>query len=84
MAMRKCVVATRSAGLPDNFVDKSTGLIVGSNASELSAVLSAALVLDEKRDEIAKWAYNAVREEVSLEQYASTIEAFLRSIGGLQ
>ena len=81
MAMGKCVIATRSTGLPDILVDKNTGLIVDSNPSELSAVLSDVLEMDDKREEIAERAYRAVREEASLENYASAIAAFMRSIG---
>ena len=81
MAMGKCVIATRSTGLPDILTDKSTGFIVGSNASEFSGILSDVLTMDDKREKIAECAYQAVREEASLENYASAIAAFMRSMG---
>lgn len=78
MAMRKCVIATQSAGLPDILVNSCTGFIVTPSAGQLSALLGDLLAAADKRDQIAACGCQAVRDEATIENYVTRIIASIR------
>lgn len=73
MAMKKAVVTTRSAGLPDVLVDGVTGRIVEPEAG----ALAAALAVDSERTAIAAKAHAAVNATCTLEMCATKLVDFI-------
>ncbi len=79
MAMRKCVIATQSAGLPDPLVDGKNGVVCGSHSAELRHVVQFVLRDHTLRDRLASAGFHTARYEVSIEAHASAVSAILRS-----
>jgi glycosyltransferase involved in cell wall biosynthesis len=77
MAMGKCVVATRSAGLPDILAHGRTGLIADPTPKGLRAQIERALADTSLRAELGAAARSSVRKSCSLERYAERVAAFL-------
>jgi glycosyltransferase involved in cell wall biosynthesis len=80
MAMRKCVVATNSRGLPDALIPGTTGIITESSSSQLSQALKDLLSQTEKIEQLAMDGYESVREKVNLEAHALAIERFIAEL----
>ena len=80
MAMRKCVVATRSSGLPDNLVDGQTGVICDPTPEALAAALSDLLVSPERRARLAQAGYESLDRGFTLEAHAAAVSSFLVEI----
>jgi glycosyltransferase involved in cell wall biosynthesis len=77
MAMGKCVVATRSKGLPDALMDGVTGAITEPTSSELSQTIENLLSRPDWTKHLAMNSYQLVRQEASLEAHATGIESFI-------
>ena len=70
MAMAKCVVATRSQGLPDALVDGVTGVVVEPTPKALSAALERLLADPSTRARVGSSARDEVLKSHTLEHYA--------------
>ena len=77
MAMNKCVIATRSSGLPDVMVDGCTGVIVEQDSSQLAQAIQSVLSQPQWANELAANAFSRVRQEASLESHAAGVLQFL-------
>jgi glycosyltransferase involved in cell wall biosynthesis len=82
MAMGRCVIATRSKGLPDVLQDEVTGVIVEPTAEDLSQAIRSLLADSEKARHLGENASKLVRETVSLESHASQVASFIRKAAG--
>jgi glycosyltransferase involved in cell wall biosynthesis len=80
MAMQKCVVATRSRGLPDILVQNQTGVICEPSAGVLADNLAQLLAAPEQREALGNCGRNAVIAKASVEQYAKQITDFVISV----
>jgi len=80
MAMEKCVIATRSRGLPDALVHGSTGVIVEPSERALArAILMWSSEPDRLRHLVAKGC-RVARTEMSIETYASRVATFISQL----
>jgi len=80
MAMQKCVVTTRSRGLPDILVHDRTGIICEPAAGALAEALAQVLAAPDRWEVMAHEARRAVCAQVSIEQHARQIADFLVSV----
>ena len=80
MAMRKCVVATRSRGLPDALVNGETGVIVEPTVQALQQAILHCLNNPSYAARLATNACWLVRSEYTLEHHAERVCAFLEMI----
>jgi glycosyltransferase involved in cell wall biosynthesis len=80
MAMGKCVVATRSKGLPDALIDGVTGAITEPTSSKLSQTIENLLSRPDWMKHLAMNSYHFVRQEASLEAHATGIESFINQV----
>lgn len=80
MAMGKCVVATRSSGLPDILVHGETGIVVEPRAEVLASTLQQMMNDPEKRDALAQSGQRAVKSTVTIEHHAQQVVDFLASV----
>lgn len=79
MAMQKCVVATRSEGLPDILVQGETGVICESSASALTDTLAQLMAAPQQRERPANAGRCAVVAKASIEEHARLVRDFLMS-----
>jgi glycosyltransferase involved in cell wall biosynthesis len=77
MSMRKYVISTRSAGLPDVLVGHRLGTLVNANANELAAAIEDSLVAGRRQMEIINQANMLVQETASIETYVTKIATIL-------
>jgi len=80
MSMGRCVVATRSRGLPDCMLDGSAGVVVDSRASELGLVMQSLLTGGTDASSLALSGYRLARQQLTLEVQAAGIVEFLRRV----
>jgi glycosyltransferase involved in cell wall biosynthesis len=80
MAMGKCVIATRSKGLPDALIDGVTGAITEPTSSKLSQTIENLLSRPDWMKHLAMNSYQLVRQEASLEAHAAGIESFINQV----
>ncbi|MDI9548517.1 MAG: glycosyltransferase family 4 protein [Chloroflexota bacterium] len=73
MAMQKCVVATRSKGLPDVLVHGRTGIVVEADVRSLSHAIRELGADKTKRISLADASRGAVSEYASLEEHARQV-----------
>lgn len=79
MAMNRCVVATRSSGLPGVLIDGQTGLIVEPVANALSDTIAELLDAPQQRAKLAQTAKQLVLNSVSIDEHARQVTTFLTS-----
>ena len=77
--MAKCVVATRSQGLPDELVDGVTGILIEPTPAALGDALDRALADPSTRARIGAAARDAVLASHSLEHYAARTVALINA-----
>lgn len=80
MAMQKCVIATRSQGLPDILVDGQTGIVVAESPHTLADALGEMSKNERKRKKLEEAAKHAAKTAVSVEKHAKQIADFLMFI----
>lgn len=80
MAMRKAVVATRSAGLPDVLVHDETGIVVEPDAHALAQALRQLLADPDRYATLAQTGQRAVMDTVMLEHHAAQVAEFLLAV----
>lgn len=80
MAMRKCVVATRSAGLPDILVDNVTGVITDPTPAALAGAVTALRTNPQRRDALASAGQQAVLSNATIEHHARQVADFLLTV----
>lgn len=83
MAMQKCVVATKSPGLPDVLEHGNTGVIVESQAESFGQMIARLLVSNDQREELAVAGRRAVESSANIEVHVERIVEFLsaRNVG---
>jgi glycosyltransferase involved in cell wall biosynthesis len=81
MAMRKCVVATRSRGLPDCLISGATGLVSEPSAEALADAICGLLRSPERLEALADNANCHVRDRLSLESHAKAVDDFVERVG---
>jgi glycosyltransferase involved in cell wall biosynthesis len=81
MSMRRCVVATRSRGLPDILIPGQTGAISEPAAAALAASISTLSASPERREALAETGRGAVVAMVSIEEHAKQVTDFIISTG---
>jgi glycosyltransferase involved in cell wall biosynthesis len=79
-AMGKCVLASKSRGLPDALVDGSTGYVVDPDVDKLARVTDLLLSQTGQRVSLGERAYHLAREALSLEAHAKGIVSFIEEI----
>jgi glycosyltransferase involved in cell wall biosynthesis len=77
MAMQKCVIATRTRGLPDVLVDGETGVITEPSASGLREAIEDCWARNYHRGQLGTNGQCLVRQEASLAQYADKVLDFV-------
>ena len=77
MAMQKCIVATRSSGLPDVLVHGRTGVIVQPDGRELASAIQELIANRQQRETLADAAKCAAVATASLEEHARQVTDIL-------
>ncbi|MDD3826518.1 MAG: glycosyltransferase family 4 protein [Anaerolineae bacterium] len=80
LAMEKCVVATRSRGLPDALVDGHTAVIAEPKSEELAKAISSLLSQPETARHIGANGHRVARQELSLEAHALAVEHCIQQV----
>lgn len=80
MAMGKCVVATRSRGLPDGLIDNQTGVITAPKKIALANSINYLLQQPEHSQKLGQTAAQQIRQFYSLEWFATAVKQFTDSI----
>lgn len=80
MAMRKCVVATTSAGLPDVLQHSQTGIVVEPSVTLLQEALVRSLATTAEAHRLSRQGFEEVRNTCSLEAYADRVIEFIQEI----
>ncbi len=80
LAMKKCVIATRSRGLPDELVHDATGVIVEPTVASLATTIARYTQSPEQTQRIAAAGQEIVRNKASMEIYAESMSRFLNSM----
>ena len=80
MAMGKCVVATRSLGLPDSLIDNQTGVITAPKKIALANSINHLLDHPDRRQKLGQTAAQRMRHSYSLEWYATAVNQAVDSI----
>ena len=79
MSMQKCVVATRSIGLPDILIHDQTGAITEPSARALADTIANLIAVPQRREILVKAGRRAVMAEVSVERVARLVTDFIVS-----
>ena len=79
MTMRKTVIATRSAGLPDLLVNQHTGYVVEPDAAALAEAIQEAVNAGDASEQMASRALATVRREASFEKYLDRLASALQT-----
>lgn len=79
MSMRRCVIATRSRGLPDILIPDQTGAISEPSAAALAASISTLSASPQRREALAETGRDAVVAAVSIEEHARQVTDFIIS-----
>lgn len=82
MAMGKCVIATRSSGLPDILVHDQTGVIVEPDVEALAEAISMLMAAPQRRAALGYAAQQAVSTSTSVVEHARQVADFLHSLQG--
>jgi glycosyltransferase involved in cell wall biosynthesis len=77
LAMRKCVIATRSRGLPDELIHDVTGVIVEPTVEALATAILKYTQSSEQALHIAAAGQEIIRNKASMEIYAESMSRFL-------
>jgi len=80
LAMEKCVVATRSRGLPDALIDGHTGVVVEPRSEDLLEAMSTLLSQPETARHLGANGHRVARQELSLEAHASAVDRFIQQV----
>lgn len=80
MAMQKCVVATRSTGLPDILVDNVTGIVTDPTPEALTGAIAALRSDPQRREALALAGRQAVLAGATIEQHAQQVSDFLLAV----
>lgn len=80
MAMCKCVIATRSAGLPDILVDNVTGVVTDPTPAALAGAITALRMNPQHRDALAHAGRQAVLSSATIEHHAQQVTNFLLAV----
>ena len=83
MAMQKCIVATRSRGLPDSLIDGVTGLVVEPSAERIAEAILGVLRSPDRAAELAANGQRWARGGGSLEAHAAAVTGFLTHVARL-
>lgn len=78
MAMSKCVIATRSSGLPDILVHNQTGIIVQPDADALTDAITALMAAPQRRAALGYTGQQVVSTSTSVVEHARQVADFLR------
>jgi|GEM_PF-623501 len=79
MAMQKCVIATRSRGLPDTLIHGETGIVCDATPEALAAALSSALASPDV-EALALAGRRAVCRAASIEEHARQVSSVLAKV----
>ena len=77
--MQKCVIATRSRGLPDTLIHGETGIVCDATPEALAAALSSALASPDV-EALALAGRRAVCHAASIEEHARRVNSILATV----
>jgi glycosyltransferase involved in cell wall biosynthesis len=80
LAMGKCVIASRSRGLPDALIDGSTGIVVDPDVDKLAQGIRDLLSQADQTASLGENGYRLIRKAYSLEAYAEGVMNFINQI----
>jgi len=84
MAMGKCILATRSRGLPDGLTSGENCVIVEPEPGQLAHAITDLLSHPERMDALAANGRCFVLRNYTLEHHAERVSAFLRAVADSQ
>jgi glycosyltransferase involved in cell wall biosynthesis len=80
LAMKKCVIATYSRGLPDELIHNESGLIVEPTTEALADAILTCINAPDQAQRLAAAGQNMVRNRASMETYVKAVTQFLQSL----